>query len=164
MQYQTIYRVAATVLVAATILVAGCATNDPAYVNEASVLVECVPSEDAHISDVHVYEDGDELVIYGKVKRAANNCCDAVRGHVDIGVVSRDGLVLDVISVLYSPRNIPKVRSRSSRFTATLPYIPPDGMILAIVYQSSSDAADSFLYAGGRFVCERNIAMLPGGD
>ena len=69
------------------------------------------------LSNLRAYEDDDELVIRGKVKRMFNNCCDAVRGHIDIAAVAPDGQVLDVVSVLYTPRDIHRVRSRASRFT-----------------------------------------------
>ena len=125
------------ILVIAAIFVSGCATSNTNYTNEASVLFERMSSEDVFISEVHAYEDGDELVIYGKVKRAVDNCCDPARGRVDIAVVAPDGLVLDVVSVLYSPRNIPKIRSRSSHFTTRLPYTLPDGIIIRITHHSS---------------------------
>ena len=128
-------------LTLATILFSGCAISNLNYTNEVPVLFERIPSEDVLVSEVHAYEDGDELVIYGKVKRAADNCCDAARGHVEIAVVAPDGLVLDVIRVLYSPRNIPKVRSRSSHFVTRIPYILPEGVILRITYHSSTEVA-----------------------
>ena len=135
----------------ASILISGCATSNLNYKNEASVVFECMPSEDALISDVHAFEDGDELVILGKVKRAADNCCDAVRGHVDIAIVAPDGFVLDAGSFLYSPRNIPKVRSRSSHFKAVLPYIVPEDFVLRITHHSSRELASSITHTDGIF-------------
>lgn len=131
-----------------SILISGCATSNLNYKNEASVTFECVPSENALISNVHAFENGDELVILGKVKRAANNCCDAVRGHVDVAIVAPDGSVLNAGSFLYSPRNIPKVRSRSSHFKAVLPYIVPEDFILRITYHSSREFANSIPHKG----------------
>ncbi len=142
------------------ILISGCATSNLNYKNEASVKFECMPSENALISDVHAFENGDELVILGKVKRAANNCCDAVRGHVDVAVVAPDGLALDAGSFLYSPRNIPKVRSRSSHFKAVLPYIVPEDFILRISYHSSMELANSTMHTGRIFMCEKNKAIF----
>ena len=147
------------ILVTAVVFVSGCATSNVNYTNEASVLFERMPSEDVLISDVHAYEDGDELVIYGKVKRAADNCCDAARGHVDIAIVAPDGLVIDVINVLYSPRNIPKVRSRTSRFMTRLPYTPGEDITLRITYHNSLEVTASTAHAGGKLLCEQNMAV-----
>ena len=124
-------------LLIGTVLFSGCASSTISYEKNVSVQFERVSSEDAHISEAHAYEDGDELVIYGKVKRAVNNCCDAARGYVDIAVIGPGGFILDVIHTLYSPRNIPKSRSRSSHFTTRLPYTPPDGVTIRITHHSS---------------------------
>ena len=148
----------AIILVTAIVFFSGCATSNVNYTNEASVLFERMPSEDVLISDVHAYEDGDELVIYGKVKRAADNCCDAARGHVDVAIVAPDGLVIDIINVLYSPRNIPKVRSRTSHFTTRLPYIVPEDMTLRITYHDNMEVAASTAYREDKFLCEQNMA------
>ena len=147
------------VLVITAVFVSGCATSNVNYTNEASVLFERMRSEDVLISDVHAYEDGDELVIYGKVKRAADNCCDSARGHVDIAIVAPDGMVTEVINVSYSPRNIPKVRSRTSRFMTRLPYTLPEDITLRITYHNSLEVAASTAHASGKFLCEQNMAV-----
>jgi hypothetical protein len=142
------------------ILISGCAASNLNYKNEASVIFECIPSEDVLISDVNAFENGDELVIFGKVKRAPNNCCDAVRGHLDMAIIAPDGFVLDAGSFLYSPRNIPKGRSRSSHFKAVLPYIVPEDFVLRITYHSSRELASSTTHAGRILLCEENKAVL----
>ena len=151
------------ILVIAAVVISGCATSNVNYSNEALVLFERMPSEDVLISDVHAYEDGDELVIYGKVKRAADNCCDAARGHVDIAIVAPDGLVIDVINVLYSPRNIPKVRSRTSRFMTRLPYTLPEDITLRITYHDNLEVAASSTNDRDKFLCEQNMTSFDEG-
>jgi hypothetical protein len=146
------------VLLAGAILVSGCATSSVNYTGETSVLFERVPSEDALVSEVHSYEDGDELVVFGRVKRAVDNCCDAARGHVDIAVVGPDGFVLDTVSVSFSPRNIPKVRSRSSRFVTRLPYTVPDGITLRVAYHSSRSVVDANVRGDNAFACGQSVA------
>ena len=142
------------------VLISGCATSNLNYTDEASVVFECIPSEDVLIKDVHAFEHGDELVIVGNVKRTAKNCCDVVRGHLDLALIAPDGFVLDAGSFLYSPRNIPKVRTRSSHFKAVLPYIVPEDFVLRITYHSGREFASSTMHAGGLFMCEQNKAML----
>lgn len=131
--------VSAILVLAAAITVSGCATIDFHHGSQASVLFEQTPSQDVFISDVHSYRDGDSLVVYGKVKRTPTNCCDAARGHLDIAVIGPDGSILDAVSVLYSPRNIPKVRTRSARFETRLPYTVPAGTTLRIAYHKNND-------------------------
>lgn len=121
----------------AAVLFCGCATDTVAYVKNEPILFERVPSKDAYISEVYAYEEDGELVIYGKVKRTAASCCDPVRGYVDIALVDPEGFVLDAANTMYTPRNIPKVRSRSSSFRTTFPHALPDGVTIKVAYHSS---------------------------
>ena len=121
------------VLMMAAVLMSGCATGEFSH------------NEDVFISDAYTYEDGGELVILGHVKRSYKNCCDSARGHVDIALLTSDGTVIDSFSTLYSPSNIPKVRSRSSSFKVRRPYLPPDGIIIRMAYHNSLEGADSAL-------------------
>jgi hypothetical protein len=147
-------------LIFGSILISGCATSSLNYKNEASITIECIPSEDVLINDVRAFENGEELVVFGKVKRAINNCCDPARGHVDIAIVAPDGFVMDVGSFLYSPRNIPKVRNRSSSFKAVLPYIIPEDFVLRISYRSSRELANLIIHTSRIFTFEKNKAIF----
>jgi len=148
----------AVLVLAAAMTVSGCASIDIHQKPDASVLFEQTPSADVFVSEVHSYEDGDSLVVYGKLKRTATNCCNAVRGHLDMAVVGPDGSVLDAVSFFYSPRNIPKARTRSARFVTRLPYTVPDGTTLRIAYHNDHDVVK---VDGNTFVC-RNSAALTG--
>ena len=133
-------------LTVVAVFASGCTTSGINRINETSVPFQLVPSEGVYVSGVQAYEDGEELVICGSVKRGSQNCCDPARGRVDIPVIAPDGLVLDRVSTFYSPRNIPKVRSRSSRFAVRLPYTLPDGVIVRIAHRSSLTAVDSAIW------------------
>jgi hypothetical protein len=145
----------------AALLFTGCATNRISHTNQLSVTFEPVSSKDAYISKVYAYEDGGELVVSGKVKRSINNCCDSTRGHIDIVVLGVEGDVLDVTSTMYSPRNIPKARSRTSHFTARLSNNLPEGATIRLAYHSDKEVFSSTIHADGTLVCERNMALPP---
>ena len=138
-----------TILILAAVVISGCTTADidhpkaPSPRKRTPFRLERMPSESVLVSEVHAVMDGDGMLIYGKVKRAANNCCDTARGHVKITIVGPDGEIVDVVSVRYSPRNIPKNRSRSSRFSARLPYVVPSDFPLRISYHSDDEHASS---------------------
>lgn len=134
-------------LVITAVLISGCATGKISH------------AEDVFIYKADIYEDGDELVIRGQVKRGYRNCCESARGHIDIALLAPDGFVIDAFSILYSPHNIPKRGSRSSRFKVQRPYLPPDGLTIRIAYHSGLKAADSAAYAGSTFDCEKNMAI-----
>ena len=147
MNYRFLYFIVGAGMMMAAVLVPGCATGEFSHT-----------TEDVFISKAYTYEDGDELVILGYVKRSYQNCCDSARGHVDIALLAQDGTVIDSFSTLYSPSNIPKVRSRSSSFKVRRPYLPPDGVIIRMAYHNSLEGADSALYAGDVFDCGQNKA------
>jgi hypothetical protein len=149
---------AAAILVSAVIFVSGCATSN-VNPNETSGLFESISPKGVVLSNVRAYEDAGEYVIRGKVKRTFNNCCDATRGHIDIAVVAPDGGVMDVVSVPYTPRDIPRVRSRTSRFTARLPYTLAEDITLRIIYHGKVEVADSTTYVEEKFLCDKNIAV-----
>ncbi len=140
-----------------TIMVSGCATANVDHADKAAVMFERMPSEDVVVSQVRAVKDGDGLLIYGKVKRTAGNCCDSARGHVDIAVVGPDGATVDMLSVPYSPRNIPKARSRSSRFAARLPYSVPEDVPLRITYHKDREHAASTVDPTDNLLCKHNL-------
>lgn len=146
----------AVLWLAVALAISGCATVNTNNRHEASVQFERMPSADVLVSEVHAYEDGDTLVVYGKVKRTAANCCDAVRGHLDMVVVGPDGSVLDAVSLVYNPRNIPKVRTRSSRFTTRLPYTVPAGATLRLAYHNDHDVIE---VGDNTFACRHSAAL-----
>jgi hypothetical protein len=148
MSYRFLYFIVGTGIMMSSVLVPGCVTSEFSHTN----------TEDVFINKVYTYEEGDELVILGHVKRSLQNCCDSARGHVDIALLAHDGTVIDSFSTLYSPSNIPKVRSRSSSFKVRRPYLPPDGVIIRMAYHNSLEGADSALYVGDIFHCEQNRA------
>ena len=138
-----------TIITLVAVVISGCATADidhpkaPTPPKRTPFKLERMPSESVLVSEVRAVRDGDGMLIYGKVKRAADNCCDAARGHVKITVVGPDGEIVDVFSVRYSPRNIPKNRNRSSRFSARLPYVVPSDFPVRISYHSDDEHAFS---------------------
>lgn len=144
-------------LIFAVVIFSGCTAGNYKSGEKASILFERVIEDNVLISDVHAYEDGDTLLIYGMAKRTADNCCDAARGHIDIALVDPDGVILDLISVQYSPRNIPKNRSRSSHFTARLPYTLPEDVHLRVGYHQNEDMAAASENHTEMLICKQHI-------
>lgn len=140
-----------------SVAVSGCGSVQMSNPAKRPALRPDAPAGKAHVINVQSLQQGKELVISGKVKRSYSFCCDDVRGHVDIVVVDPEGYVLGATSTFYSPRNIPKARMRSSRFTARLALTLPEGAVIRTAYH------DDLQYAafGGdkhNFQCGLNIA------
>jgi hypothetical protein len=93
-----------TMCLVATI-VSGCATSRVNLVDTGAVSVEKIPSERIYISRVSVFQEGDELLVSGFVKRRHSSGPGG--GHVDIAIVGPDGGAVEKITVSYFPRFIP---------------------------------------------------------
>ncbi len=145
-----------------SMMVSGCGQTGTANRPGDGVVVRDVAAANVHVIDVQSHQEGGELVISGRVKRSYNFCCDDAKGHVDIVVVDSDGFVVANGSTYYSPRNIPKTRTRSSRFEARLPIILPQGTVIRTAYHKDSKFAE---YAPGTrtLQCRLNMAT-PGLD
>ena len=147
---------AAILVLAASLAASGCTTLSTDSKRQAKVLFEWVPSQEVFISEVHAYEEANTVSVYGKVKRTAASCCNAVRGHIDMMVIGPDGSILDTPSLLHSPRNIPKTRTRSARFAAKLPYSLPAGATLRMAYHDEYDLVE---VGNNAFVCRHSAAI-----
>jgi hypothetical protein len=110
----------------------------------------------AYVTKLTKNQHGEELVISGKVNRAYHYCCDKTKGHIDIAVFDSEGLVIDTISTLFSPRNIPKAKARTSKFKVALPLLLPEGSTIRAVYHDGIYHLDS---GEKTFQCDLNLAI-----
>jgi hypothetical protein len=140
--------------------VCGCSQVQVAGLAGQTITQDDIGSDDAYVTELKSYRDGDSTVIYGKVKRGPDSCCDDVRGHVDIAVFDSEGILLETVSKFYSPRNIPKNRTRSSSFKVRLPTILSQGTTVRAAYHDSDEHA-VFTKGQKTFQCLLNLA-LPG--
>ena len=112
---------------------AGCASNRINLVDNGTVTIECVNSKRMLVSRVYVYQEGDELVISGRVKRRFSTGI-GTGGHVDIAMFNQEGTPIINISKHYTPR-LTK-HSRTSSFTVHLPLIISERSIVRVVHHS----------------------------
>ncbi|MBW1852732.1 MAG: hypothetical protein JRJ15_15185 [Deltaproteobacteria bacterium] len=141
------------IVVSVSMAVCACASKRVNLLKDGTIKLERVPSRGYYISSVYVNQNGDELVITGRVKRRSR--AGSGSGHVDIAVVSADGDVLEQISTLYKPRIIltRKMHTRESYFEARLPTIPPMGSKVRVAYHRDSKPDSK------TFSCDENMAV-----
>ena len=100
-----------------------------------SVTIEKAPSENIYVSDVRAYQEGDEFVISGTLKRShSSNLGDG--GKVAILITDPNGKTFEKASGLYFPKILPKNGRRESRFTFSFPFAPMDGTRIRVAYLS----------------------------
>lgn len=114
----------------------GCASNRINLVDNGTVTVERINSQGAYVSSVYVYQDGDYLVISGRVKQLYSTVVTD-RGHVDITMLNPYGTTLKQVSKRYNPRLSRK--KRTAYFRARLPVILTPGVIVRVMHHSGSN-------------------------
>lgn len=136
------------------IFLSGCAPKHMNLITKKGVSIEAVHSARVHISDLAVSEDGNELVITGKVSR--RNPSISGSGHVDVTILDPAGNVIEKGSVPYTPTTLPKTpgarRHRGSRFEARLPCVLPAGSKVQIAYHARVKPESNGLD------CERSVS------
>ena len=137
-----------------SITVCGCTEVQRANLKSLAVNHENLPLKDIQVANVDCRQDGDEVIISGRVRRCCNFCYDDVRGHVDIVVVDAGGEVLGEASAFYRPRSIPKGGPRYSTFSTRLKMGVPEGAVIRTAYHEHPESADG----NKTFQCQGNKA------
>ncbi len=136
-----------TCFVVATAYISGCSSYRSHLVKMGDLFIETIPSSWVYLSDITAKQEGDELVISGKVSRRNTSFSGA--GHVDVAVVSPGGLVIDTANVPYTPKILPKTpgarKHRASCFEARLRCIPPEWTVIRIAYHGKAASDDPML-------------------
>jgi YD repeat-containing protein len=140
-------------LVVFGIITLGCASHRVNLVENGKIIIERVPSKNIYVSKAHVYQEENELLITGRVKRSNTSVLDG--GHVDIAVVSPEGKILDKVSTSYTPRIIRRKGSRESLFSARLSMTPPEGTTVRLAYHKLGRSISE------EFDCGNSVA-IPG--
>jgi hypothetical protein len=132
---QGIFRTFIFVLIA--LLMTNCVSRRIDLVRTGTVLIEYVPSPKIYVSEAYVYQDGNRLVVSGKVKRRHASAISS-SGHVDITILSPEGLIIKKASTLFLPRIIPRKGAQESLFTARFSVIPPQGSKIRVAFHNPS--------------------------
>jgi hypothetical protein len=121
-----------------TIVMSTYASNQVNLVENGTASLEFVPSKGIYVSKAYVYQDGDDLVITGKVKRHSGSL--SVTGHVDIVILDPKGTTLKKVAVSHVPRIVRRQGASDASFSARLPIIPPKGATVRLGFHSSKDS------------------------
>ncbi len=121
------------------VVISGCGGNLVSLQDKNFVQVETMPSERVKILWTDVYQDGEDILVYGVVQRLSHTSYP-IKTHVDITILSPDGTVLQEARTpdIYVPRRIPGKGINWERFQVRLPDIPPQGSRVNMVVHSGS--------------------------
>ena len=116
--------------------------------------IERLPSRGYRILRIFAYNDNNELVVTGRVKRLHSTYFGT--GHVDIAIISPGGEILNQVSTSYTPRYLRRKPSRGSRFEVRFPDVPQVGSTVRIVHHRNDELKNI------AFQCENNMAASDG--
>ncbi len=120
----------------ACIAITGCTTSRVNLAERGIVSIERVPTKHIYVSAAYVYQDGDELVISGRVKH--KHAHRTSRGHVDIIILGPEGEILKEVTISYVPRIIRRKGSREAHFNVRLPFIPLKGSTVHVAFHDEN--------------------------
>ena len=133
----------------------GCASKHMNLVTQKGVSIEAVHSAQAYISDLAVSEDGNDLVITGKVHRRNQSISGS--GHVDVTILNSAGNVIEKGGVPYTPTTLPKTpgarKHRGSRFEVHFPGVLPAENKVRVAYHATVKPGSNGLD------CERSVSV-----
>ncbi len=121
----------------------GCLSSH--HVFSGGFYIETRPSSRVHLSDIHVRQAADELIISGAVSR--RNTAFSGAGHIDVAVVSPDGVVVCQGNAPYTPKILPETpgarRHRPAHFDLRLGCDPPSGSTIRVAYHGKASSGDT---------------------
>ncbi len=145
----------------ATLVMTGFSKRRVNLIDNGTVLLDRMSSEEASVYNVSVLQEGDELIIRGKVKHRHRTYGFNSRGHVDIAIFSPDGGIIKKASLRTNPRTLHKGvlrrRAKKASFIVRLPIVPLQNTKVRIAHHIRKYPADKV------FDCGQNAAINPQG-
>jgi len=126
----------------AAMVVQGCALHRINLVTKGVVTVERIPTKRVCVVSAYVLQDGDEIIVAGRVKPCPPRDTVTTGGHVDISIFDPDGTLLKQVTSRYVPRIIPRKRMRSSRYQAFIPMVLPQGSKVRVGFHDSPHSSN----------------------
>jgi hypothetical protein len=112
----------------------GCNSRN-SLVEQGIVSIETKPSKKVKILWMDVYKDGEDIIVYGVVRRRSHTSYP-LKTHVDATILSPDGKVLQEAhtSDIYVPRFVPGKGINFKRFEIRFPDMPGNFSVQAVVH------------------------------
>ncbi len=117
----------------ALLFASGCVATRIDLVENGAVSLELAPGEKIFVDRAYAFEQNDELIVSGWVKRRYSEGIGG--GNVKVVVISPAGAVIGETVAPYYPRIIPRVGDRESLFIARIPEVPPRGSTIRVKYR-----------------------------
>ena len=126
---------ALVVTLSAVSVMSGCSSNRISLVDQGIVSVETKASKNVGILWTDVYQDGEDIIVYGVVRRRSHTSYP-LKTHVDVTILAPDGEVLQEARTpdIYVPRRIPGKGINWKRFEVRFPDVPQNSRVQAVAH------------------------------
>jgi len=149
------WRAAAWVTACLIVFASGCQTGRINLVQSGAVSVQTLPAEGSAVERLSVYQQGGDLVIFGRLNRASASRL-RYNKHVDIAILAPDGSLLKKIQTWNFSRTAASKTPWYLSFKARVPLVPPAGSTIRAAYHGAtySEAINP--------VCRRKLGLAAG--
>ena len=116
------------------IVISGCSSRN-SLVEQGIASVETKPSKNVEILWTDVYKDGEDIIVYGVVRRRSHTSYP-LKTHVDAAILTPDGKVLREAHTpdIYVPRFVPDKGINFKRFEVRFPDVPGNFSVQAAAH------------------------------
>ena len=109
-------------------VISSCSISRVNLIEQGQAKLVVVPSKTHALEKNILYQDGDELIVYGKVKHRTEFCMR--QGHVDLVIIGPDGTIIKKASLPYVDRGQHRKGWSGAHFRLRLPYkLPPHSTV-----------------------------------
>ena len=122
-----------------TTIISGCVTNRVSLVDQDIVSVEKQGNETIEILWTDVYQDGEDTVVYGVIRRRSHTSYP-IKTHVDVAIVSPDGTMRQEARTpdFYVARRVPGKGIDWTRFNVRFPGMLTQGSKVNMIVHGGS--------------------------
>ncbi len=113
--------------------------------------LDIVASATHEIKTPTILQQGEELVIYGKIKRKHGFCMGPLR--VDVAILDASGNLMEAFSLPHADRGSHRPGWRGAAFRTRFPIKLPEGATVRLAIQAPA------CYPGDRFTAAENKAL-----
>jgi len=126
-----------------TAIISGCVTNRVSLVDENMVSVEKQGNETVEVLWTDVYQDGEDTVVYGVIRRRSHTSYP-VKTRVDVAILSPDGTMLQEARTpdIHVARRVPGKGIDWTRFNVRFPGMLTQGSKVNMIVHSGSHVQD----------------------
>jgi len=116
----------------------GCSVIRTSLVDNGTVTVKRLHTNDVYFSQVKVYQEDVNLCVSGNVK-SRHYLSKNRMGHVDVTLITPSGKILKKVGTFHYPRKRPRRGRGRSSFKVRIPLIPPTGSSVLVEYHEAFD-------------------------